>query len=291
MTLNLCLAGATGWAGSELARGIAGASDLTLVSAVSRTHAGKTLGDVLGDTRLSAPVFGRAADALARPCDVFVEYTTAASAKSNVVTALQHGTHVVVGASGLTDADFGEIDAVARERRRGVLACGNFALTVVLLQKFAEMAAKHIPHWEVIELRLRGQTGRSERHRARARHPHGEGASTRDRGSGCEDHRTAGGPWRRSLGDAGPLPASSGLRPRRRSDLRHAGPDLEPSAQRGDQREALRGRCAAGDTESFDAGGGLPWARCGARHVVAFCWRCMENPLPTPYPVGLLSRL
>ena len=157
MTLNVCLAGATGWAGSELARGIAGASDLTLVSAVSRTHAGKTLGDVLGDTRLSAPVFGRAADALARPCDVFVEYTTAASAKSNVVTALQHGTHVVVGASGLTDADFGEIDAVARERRRGVLACGNFALTVVLLQKFAEMAAKHIPHWEVIDYAYEGK--------------------------------------------------------------------------------------------------------------------------------------
>jgi 4-hydroxy-tetrahydrodipicolinate reductase len=28
---------------------------------------------------------------------------------------------------------------------------GNFALTVVLLQKFAEMAAKYIPHWEIID--------------------------------------------------------------------------------------------------------------------------------------------
>jgi 4-hydroxy-tetrahydrodipicolinate reductase len=31
------------------------------------------------------------------------------------------------------------------------LAVGNFALTVVLLQKFAEMAAKYIPHWEIID--------------------------------------------------------------------------------------------------------------------------------------------
>ena len=32
-----------------------------------------------------------------------------------------------------------------------MLAVGNFALTMVLLQKFAEMAAKLIPQWEVID--------------------------------------------------------------------------------------------------------------------------------------------
>ena len=64
---------------------------------------------------------------------------------------VQIAAHVVVGTSGLTEADFAEIDAVARERRRGVLACGNFALTVVLLQKFAEAAARLIPHWEIID--------------------------------------------------------------------------------------------------------------------------------------------
>ncbi len=31
------------------------------------------------------------------------------------------------------------------------LACGNFALTVVLLLKFAEAAAKLIPQWEIID--------------------------------------------------------------------------------------------------------------------------------------------
>jgi 4-hydroxy-tetrahydrodipicolinate reductase len=65
--------------------------------------------------------------------------------------ALEHGAHVVVGTSGLTDDDFAEIDAVARKRQRGVLACGNFALTVVLLQKFAEAAARLIPQWEIID--------------------------------------------------------------------------------------------------------------------------------------------
>jgi 4-hydroxy-tetrahydrodipicolinate reductase len=56
-----------------------------------------------------------------------------------------------VGTSGLGEDDYREIDAVAKEVKRGVLAVGNFALTAVLLQKFAEMAAKYIPHWEIID--------------------------------------------------------------------------------------------------------------------------------------------
>ncbi|MEO8999240.1 MAG: dihydrodipicolinate reductase C-terminal domain-containing protein [Rhodanobacter sp.] len=58
---------------------------------------------------------------------------------------------MVVGTSGLTDAHYAQIDAVGREHQRGVLACGNFALTAVLLIKFAEMAAKLIPQWEIID--------------------------------------------------------------------------------------------------------------------------------------------
>jgi 4-hydroxy-tetrahydrodipicolinate reductase len=151
MVIKVCLAGATGWAGSELARSIAKTEDLTLVAAVSRTHAGRGLGEVLGEPRLTCPVYPFVTEALAIPCDIFVEYTKPDSAKGNILAALERGAHVVVGTSGLTDGDFAEIDIVARRHRRGVLACGNFALTVVLLQRFAEAAAKLIPQWEIID--------------------------------------------------------------------------------------------------------------------------------------------
>jgi 4-hydroxy-tetrahydrodipicolinate reductase len=149
--LKVCLAGATGWAGSELARGIARTADLALVAAVARKQAGRILGEVLGEPRLTGPIYASAAAALANPCDVFVEYTKPDTAKANILAALEHGAHVVVGTSGLMDGDFAEIDALARKQRRGVLACGNFALTVVLLQKFAEAAARLIPQWEIID--------------------------------------------------------------------------------------------------------------------------------------------
>lgn len=149
--LKVCVAGATGWAGSALARGIAQTEDMKLVAAISRSHAGKTLGKVIGMDGLTTPIFGTVEDALDSGPDVFVEYTKADAAKFHILSALKSGAHVVVGTSGLTNADYEEIHAVAREVNRGVLAVGNFALTVVLLQKFAEIAARYVPHWEIID--------------------------------------------------------------------------------------------------------------------------------------------
>ena len=149
--VRVTLAGATGWAGSALAMGIEDADDLDLVSAVSRSHAGTSVGQALGVDGLDAPCHADASGALVHEPDVFVEYTKPDVAKSNILHALGAGAHVVVGTSGLTVEDYEEIDAAAREAELGVLAVGNFALTAVLLQKFAEMAARHIDHWELID--------------------------------------------------------------------------------------------------------------------------------------------
>jgi 4-hydroxy-tetrahydrodipicolinate reductase len=149
--IRICVAGATGWAGSALSKGIADAADLELVAAISRNNAGKVLGDVLQIPGLDAPIFGTAPEALQTKPEVFVEYTKPEAAKPHILSALKGGAHVVVGTSGLSDDDYQEIDEVAKEARRGVLAVGNFAITAVLLQKFAEIAARYIPHWEIID--------------------------------------------------------------------------------------------------------------------------------------------
>ena len=152
MAIRVSLAGATGWAGSAVAHAIAQLDDITLVSAISLTHAGKKLGDVLGEPRLTCSIYATAEEALAaHECDVFFEFTKPDVAKSNVLTALDHKAHVVIGTSGLTDSNYAEIASASEKHQRGVLAVGNFALTVVLLQKFSEIAAKFIPQWEIID--------------------------------------------------------------------------------------------------------------------------------------------
>ena len=151
MSIRVCLAGATGWAGSALARGIVGLDDIQLVAAVSRTYAQRILGDVLAEPRLTCPIYATVQEALAHPCDVYFDFTAPTVVKANSLTALRQGVHVVIGTSGLTDADYADIAHVAEEMKRGVLAVGNFAITVVLLQKFAEIAARYIPQWEIID--------------------------------------------------------------------------------------------------------------------------------------------
>ncbi len=177
--IRLCIAGATGWAGSALARAVAATPDIELVAAVSRTHAGKRVGDVLNEPRLGGPIFATAEAALADRCDVFVEYTKGNVAKDHVLAALRSGAHVVVGSSGLSGGDYDQIHAAAVTAGRGVLAVGNFAITAVLLQRFAELAARYVPSWEIIDYAHDGKvdvpsgTGREIAHRLSAvRGPH-----------------------------------------------------------------------------------------------------------------------
>ena len=148
--VSVCIAGATGWTGRALVRGVLDAPDLTLRSAVARSAAGRDLGEALGDAALGIPVHGAVADAL-DGVDVLVDYTSATAVKPNTLAAIEAGVAVVIGTSGLTADDYAEIDAAARERSVGVVASGNFSLTAAMAQAAALLAARHLPHWEVID--------------------------------------------------------------------------------------------------------------------------------------------
>jgi 4-hydroxy-tetrahydrodipicolinate reductase len=149
-TLSVCLAGATGWTGRALVPAVVAAPDLALASAVSRSAAGRDLGEALGGDALGAPVYASVRDAL-DGVDVLVDYTSATAVKANALAAIEAGVAVVIGSSGLTATDFGEIDAAARERSVGVIASGNFSLTAAMCQAAALLAARHLPQWEVID--------------------------------------------------------------------------------------------------------------------------------------------
>jgi 4-hydroxy-tetrahydrodipicolinate reductase len=144
MTLKLCLAGATGHVGKELAKAIMAAPDLKLVSAVGRRGAGQRISELTVDGTLAA--------ALTRGnADVVIDYTHPDAVKAHVQQALAAGCHVVIGTSGLSDADYADIDSQARQHKLGVFAAGNFSLTAALLQHFATLAAKQMGHWEILD--------------------------------------------------------------------------------------------------------------------------------------------
>jgi 4-hydroxy-tetrahydrodipicolinate reductase len=136
-SIRVCVAGITGWAGRAVADAVDAASDLELVAGVSRSDPASFS---------SVP---EAVDAVA--ADVLVDYTHAAVVKANVLAALERRVGVVVGSSGMSAADYAEVDALARASGVGVIAAGNFSLTAALLLRFAAEAARHLPAWEVID--------------------------------------------------------------------------------------------------------------------------------------------
>jgi 4-hydroxy-tetrahydrodipicolinate reductase len=138
----ICIAGATGWTGSALVDGVLAAADLELRSGVSRSAAGNEIS--------GAPVFASVAEAL-DGVDVLIDYTSHDVVKANALTAIGSGVAVVIGTSGLTAAEFEEIDAAARERGVGVVAAGNFSITAAMVQAAALLVAPHLPHREVID--------------------------------------------------------------------------------------------------------------------------------------------
>lgn len=150
MSIRVCVAGVTGDVGRLLTAAILAQPDLTLTSAVARSAAGRTVGDVLGCDSLVEIRSSVTEAADQDSFDVLVDYTSAKAALDNAQAAVRAGKHVVVGSSGITAEQFAHLDAEARSRGIGLLH-GNFALTAVLAQVFATAAARYIKSWEIIE--------------------------------------------------------------------------------------------------------------------------------------------
>jgi 4-hydroxy-tetrahydrodipicolinate reductase len=148
--INVCIAGATGWAGRALVAGVLEADDLVLRSAVARSAAGVDLGKALGGEPLGVPVYGSIEDAL-DGVDVLIDYTSHTAVKANTLAAIDRGVAVVIGASGASAADYAEVDAAAREHAVGVIAAGNFSLTAAMAQAAAALVARHLPQAEIID--------------------------------------------------------------------------------------------------------------------------------------------
>jgi 4-hydroxy-tetrahydrodipicolinate reductase len=155
-TLSVCIAGATGWTGRALVRGVLDAPDLSLRSAVSRSAAGRDLGEALGAEALDVPVYAAVGAAL-RGIDVLIDYTSPAVVKQNALEAIKAGVALVIGTSGLSAADYAELDRAAHERGVGVVAAGNFSLTAALCQAAALLAARQLPHWELLDYASEGK--------------------------------------------------------------------------------------------------------------------------------------
>jgi 4-hydroxy-tetrahydrodipicolinate reductase len=147
--IDVIVTGAAGRMGREVVRAVTAAEDMRLVAAVDPGAAGVLLEDGAGGT---VTVSGDLAAALASEGQrVLVDFTVPSVVESNVRAAVAAGVHCVVGTTGVSWETWTEVAASAPP---GVciFVAPNFAIGAVLMMRFAQMAARHMPHAEIIEL-------------------------------------------------------------------------------------------------------------------------------------------
>jgi 4-hydroxy-tetrahydrodipicolinate reductase len=82
--------------------------------------------------------------------DVAIDFTVAAAARDNLAWCALHGIHAVVGTTGFGDADLATF--AERFTRSNCIVAANFAISAVLMMRFAEIAAPFFDTAEIIEL-------------------------------------------------------------------------------------------------------------------------------------------
>lgn len=187
-------------------------------------------------------------------CDVVVDFSVAAAARTTVPFLAMHGIHAVVGTTGLNDDDIG----LWREEfgcagGPNCVLAANFAISAVLMMHFAALAAPFFDTAEIIELH----------HDAKADAPSGTALRTAERMAAASDrwapdpttHEVIGG----ARGAAGP----AGIRVH---SVRMRGMVAHQEVVLGAQGQTLTLRQDSYDRDSFMPG------------VVLACKRVADHP-------------
>ena len=152
--------GAAGKMGREVVRAIAQSEDMTLVGAVDHNpqYQDQDAGELAGLSEpLEIPITNQFEPMLAFAAQekqpaVMVDFTHPSSIYNNIRSAIAYGVRPVVGTTGLSAEQIGELADFADKASTGCLIIPNFSIGMVLLQQAAASASQYFDHVEIIEL-------------------------------------------------------------------------------------------------------------------------------------------
>lgn len=130
MTIRVAVAGAAGRMGQAVVAAVKDAEDMQLTGQADPAL-GTTLADVLGEA------------------DVVVDFTRPDSVLANALACLRAGVHVVIGTTGF---DVDALQGAAAKSQANVFIAPNFAISAVLMMRFAAEASQHMAKAEIVEL-------------------------------------------------------------------------------------------------------------------------------------------
>jgi 4-hydroxy-tetrahydrodipicolinate reductase len=140
--LRVGVFGAAGKMGQEVCKAVFESPDLELVAAIDPAGYGMT---TAGGLEIADSV-----DAVARAgADVAVDFTHPDAVVDNALFCLEHGIHVVIGTTGLTDESLERLSAACGNANAFVAP--NFSIGAVLMMHLATKAAPFFDRVEIVE--------------------------------------------------------------------------------------------------------------------------------------------
>ena len=147
--IKVVVNGATGKMGMETLAAVSVDDGLELVGAVCHRERGPILLMPGGEeVSLSTDLAGLLAQT--QP-DVLVDFTNAVACMEAASVAADSSIHLVLGASGLTDEQLNQLDAMANDAGIGAIVAPNFALGAVVLKSLLEQAAHYFDYVDIVE--------------------------------------------------------------------------------------------------------------------------------------------
>ena len=150
--IKILVNGASGRMGRAMSGKILQEQDMEIVAAVDVKGAGADIGTITGNPATGVLVEDdlEAAIKRAQP-QVMLDFTNPQAVMKNLRTALNSGVACVVGTTGLSEADLQEVDALAKANKTSIFVASNFAISAVLMMRFAAEAVKYMPNFEIVE--------------------------------------------------------------------------------------------------------------------------------------------
>ncbi|MEE8472295.1 MAG: 4-hydroxy-tetrahydrodipicolinate reductase [Dehalococcoidia bacterium] len=151
MSIKVAIHGAAGRMGQEVLKALCADPDLDPVAGVDQGVAQGFL--PLPDGSGQIP-FSSDPDSIFTQCQpqVVVDFSVAEATRALVPVAARHRVNLVIGTTGLTQADLDEIESLALSHDIGAVVAPNFALGAVVLIYLAKIAARYFDYAEITEL-------------------------------------------------------------------------------------------------------------------------------------------
>ncbi len=135
--INIAVCGANGKMGQEVIKAVSAADDMSLAAKIDiKDGEFATIKDAKNSVKI----------------DILIDFTQPKSIYENALYCLNNGISIVIGTTGLSDEQIGELKKLSEAQKLGCFIAPNFSTGAVLMMKFAQMASKYFDNAEIIEL-------------------------------------------------------------------------------------------------------------------------------------------